>query len=831
MELIKTDYLNSNGAVAVANVYDFGALGDGISDDTEAFKTALEYANSKGGIVYAPAGVYKLTGELIIEDGITLLGDFKKPTVSDPKAGGTILALYPKTCTEGNNKPFFFVRKAASLNGLTFWYPEQKFICGQPIAYPETVLTEVLPSSLENLNFVNSYYAINQDVRGDYTIQQLVRGIFGTPLYKGFWFDKAPDVCRQLQMDYRPDWWLKSGLPGVPDEAELKNWLYNNAVAFDLGHIDWHFVGEITVRGYNVGVRILNGFGRAFKLDIKECKTCLEFRNMTYYGTQLLDCKLSAVGGSDAVALKISACQDEGAASVNSCEIESEGVGIMLLDRAVVTVQDSRISAPIGIKAESSRGFSGVNCDLNCETVIDTDVPDICSLTNCKDSDGNYITEDRKHIYTAVYSDENVNVTLDKEALNDRMAKIAVRNPQVEGKTLVNAADFGVNEESEDVSAALQAAIDSIADKGGVVYLPAGNYKIESPVTVKSGVELRGSTPHYHYPIGKTAYFITDYGKGDVSAPALFTLEEKSGLRGISVSYAKVREKTVCEYAPTIRGKGSDIFVIGVTVTACWIGIDFNTYRCDRHYVDGFVFAAFGTGISIGGGSEDGVVLNAHANPGQIWDNPFTERESWITSWNGTFMRYMVENVTGYYVGESKNETIYMSFIFGTVKGVHIDNGAKGLYIISHGIDFSSVGFYLEGESDSVILDNQLVGTWEKKENQSTAVLANESFTGRIDFYNLCPWNIHDSAVRAKSGEININGGVFFESGDFGVLAVGGKTTVSGVSFIRRTKNDFTTLDEKAELCAFGNIHLSTPYALKKAAKISGSDINKITLG
>lgn len=829
-KLIKTDYYNSNGAVIEASVCDFGAVGDGVTDDTAAFKKALEYIDSIGGVLYAPAGVYVLKEQMVLENGVTLLGDFKKPTEEDPTAGGTVFALYPESCEDNQCNASFFLRRGSSLNGITFWYPEQKFIDGKPIVYPATVQTEVLPSALENLNFVNSYFAINQDVKDDYTIQQLVRNVWGTPLYKGFWFDCAPDACRQLYIDYRPDWWLGSCLPGVPDEDVLRDWLYNNAVAFDLGRIDWHFVGDITVRGYKTGVRIKNGFGRAYHLDVKDCQTCFEVSHVTYYGLQLLGCKFKATG-KDAVAVKITSGRDEGASSVNSCEIESEGTGILSLDRAIIAVQDSKIKADIGIKLESSRGFSAVNTDFDCGTVVENCDAFDCRFTNCRDK-GSCITGDVEGVYKAVCRQDNKNIVLDMEELEKRNKAVAVRFPVLSNENMINAAEFGVVKDSEDVGPALQGAIDKAYEMGGgVVYIPAGEYRLESPVTVKSGVELRGSTPHFHYTITRTSYFITDYGKGKPDAPALFTLEERSGLRGISVSYDKVRQETIGEYATSVMGKGSDIFVIAVTVTSCWTALDFKTHRCDRHYIDGFNYVTFNMGLVVGGGSRDGVIINAHANPGHVWDNPYTDRKNWMTTWNGPLQRYLFEHTTGFYIGESENETVYMSIIFGTLKGVHIDNGAKNAWVISHGIDFSAVGIYLEGESSSVIVDNQLVGTWDTGEYKSTAIAATESFTGKIDVYNLCPWNIHDSAVRIKNGTVNINGGVFFESGEFGILGEGGNANVSGTIFVRRVKNDFTSLNENSELCAFGNIHVKTPYALKKGASFKGSDFDEAIIG
>jgi len=56
-------------------VTDFGAKGDGIIDDTEAFKTALDSAFVLGAKVFVPNGIYRITETLFIKDGVTLIGE------------------------------------------------------------------------------------------------------------------------------------------------------------------------------------------------------------------------------------------------------------------------------------------------------------------------------------------------------------------------------------------------------------------------------------------------------------------------------------------------------------------------------------------------------------------------------------------------------------------------------------------------------------------------------------------------------------------------------------------------------------------------------------
>lgn len=46
------------------NVKDYGAVGDGVADDTVAFNAARTALPSTGGVVYAPTGIYKITAPL-----------------------------------------------------------------------------------------------------------------------------------------------------------------------------------------------------------------------------------------------------------------------------------------------------------------------------------------------------------------------------------------------------------------------------------------------------------------------------------------------------------------------------------------------------------------------------------------------------------------------------------------------------------------------------------------------------------------------------------------------------------------------------------------------
>ena len=828
-QMITTQYENSNGAVISANVKDFGALGNGTDDDSVAFQSAVSSIAEGGGAVYVPAGTYKLSQEMSLPSGVSLIGDFKEPTEKDPTAGGTILALTPVSSEKGNTNEFFQMQAGSSINGFTLWYPEQTMKDGSAVEYPYTICnTQASATIIENVNMVNVYNGINHNKLPNQ--QQTTINIYGTPLFNGVKVGQVNDSGRDEKLDFAPDWWLKSGLPGIPDEAVLKNWLLKYGTAFYIVHIDWHFLADLTVKGYNIGLRIDSFFGRAYNLNITDCNTCLYAEAAAIYGGQLTNAVLKANGGENPVAMRLGEDVANGV-SCNSVVFESTGAkAIEHLGTGPLSIQDCTV------KLTGSSGESGLYNKQGRVSVINTTFDggekhikmdegegDI-SVTNCTAGGKELVCDAKNPKNLSIVNDPaNKTVSLNLEELKSRDALRVRQNRHAEKNQLFIASDYGVKPGTEDISKALQSVIDAAAEAGGgTVYVPKGEYRLEAPVTVKSGVELLGSTDYFHYINAASTFFITDYGKGKEKDAALITLLENSGARGFSVSYDKVRQETIQPYAPTIQGKGSNIYLMNVAVASAWYVADFNTYRCDNHYIDSVVFAAFKTGIAVGGGSENGVVRYGHSNSAIAWDNPFTDRANWSTEWTGPLNVNQITNVTGFYFGKTKNQTMFFSLIFGSLNGIWADDGAD-LYVIGHGTDYSTHGMYVSGNSNVFIIDPQLSGA-----PNSNAFLADASFTGTASVFNPAGWAIRDTAVKVLGGTVNINGGVFLECGKAGLLADGGNTTMSGVITVIRSLADIQATSKAKSICAFGNLPMKTPrFEVASGVNKSGSDIVK----
>jgi hypothetical protein len=58
----------------VVNVKDYGAKGDGTTDDTTSIQNAIESIKNVGGVIYFPAGSYKVTSTLMLYVGVSIKG-------------------------------------------------------------------------------------------------------------------------------------------------------------------------------------------------------------------------------------------------------------------------------------------------------------------------------------------------------------------------------------------------------------------------------------------------------------------------------------------------------------------------------------------------------------------------------------------------------------------------------------------------------------------------------------------------------------------------------------------------------------------------------------
>ncbi|MDR2843751.1 MAG: glycoside hydrolase family 55 protein [Candidatus Symbiothrix sp.] len=233
----------------VVSVLNFGAKGDGKTDDTQAFQKALDSFGIKGGTVYAPRGVYSFAGSLNIPQAVTLKGSFE----SVPSHNGIRNAGLPKPGDDGTtflitgNKgaedgaPFITLNTNSTLRGVVMYWPLQNPET-IPDAYPWGIAMRGKNPAILDIEMLNPYNAIDASKNE----RALIRNISGQPLRRGIFVDGIYDIGRIENVHWNPWWSMK---------PVLFKWQKENGEAFIFERTDWHYVVNTFCYGYKVGYK------------------------------------------------------------------------------------------------------------------------------------------------------------------------------------------------------------------------------------------------------------------------------------------------------------------------------------------------------------------------------------------------------------------------------------------------------------------------------------------------------------------------------------------------------------------------------------------------
>jgi hypothetical protein len=238
------------------NVRSFGAMADQTTDDTVAFQAAIDAASAGGGgIVFVPAGTYRLNGTLILKRNVTLEGIFTAPPTipwtaeslgKNAPNGSVLLAFAGKGDAGGT--PFIQLDYNATLKGIAVFHPDQTDT-NPPIAFPWTIsslLTGADNCSIIDVLLVNPYQAV--DFGGRHTGRPFIRNLNGAPLYRGLFIDHCLDVGRVENVHFWPFW----GATGAAAEFRRKE-----GKAFIIGRSDWQHLTNCFCIDYETGFQFI----------------------------------------------------------------------------------------------------------------------------------------------------------------------------------------------------------------------------------------------------------------------------------------------------------------------------------------------------------------------------------------------------------------------------------------------------------------------------------------------------------------------------------------------------------------------------------------------
>eukprot|EP00698_Gefionella_okellyi_P012296 TRINITY_DN3303_c0_g1_i4.p1 TRINITY_DN3303_c0_g1~~TRINITY_DN3303_c0_g1_i4.p1 ORF type:complete len:261 (-),score=32.54 TRINITY_DN3303_c0_g1_i4:1112-1894(-) len=201
---LSLDRRSATTNASIVWVEDFGAKGDGNTDDTASFQAALTaMGNLKGGIVMVGRGNYAIRGNLDIPMAVTLQGIYQAVPSHDVRdqeplyEDSILLAFAGKGSDQGT--AFITMHENSVLRGVAIFYPEQ-VNKGVPVAYPWTISMSGNNPAVYDVELLNPYQGISAVAAHRHYIAR----VQGQPLRVGIFIDQTYDIGRIENVHWNP---------------------------------------------------------------------------------------------------------------------------------------------------------------------------------------------------------------------------------------------------------------------------------------------------------------------------------------------------------------------------------------------------------------------------------------------------------------------------------------------------------------------------------------------------------------------------------------------------------------------------------------------------
>ncbi len=778
-----TAYPSADVVTAGCTVRDAGARGDGRTDDTRAFQAAIaSMARAGGGVVFVPAGRYVIRGALKIPTGVTLRGDWQVPSGKGP-IGGSILMAYAGR-GDADDRPFIALRQSSGVSGLTIWYPEQK--PDRIVPYPFTIeQMGTTAGTVENVTLVNSYNGIRTD-KG--SALHYIHNVYGSPLSVGIEIGFVSDTGRVDCVDFGPEYWAQSGLPGAPgkDNPHAK-WMAANGTALLFRRYEWIYSAFVSVRGYHTGIWMHNQAdlgetnGQMYRYSITNCGIAVDIVDANFAGLSFTKCTLSGreygivTRPTFNTRLLMHSCTVTG--GLQAALLDGVANQSMLFESCTFGGDVERISGDLVMLNCSLEGKNDrirLGPRVNAVTIAGATFGGPARIVDRSESGNVAISADPLPAATVPEYPRPV----DRPLKPGKPALFVVRPRAKLAAT-------------DDDTPAIRKALDAArANGGGIVLLPAGLYQVRGYLTVPTGVELRGSHGVEHHTRGLGTIVRVYAGRSDATGRAAITMQAGSGLRGLTFYYPEQRHEAIAPYSYLVRGQGAGIYVVNVTAMNPYQFVDFYTHRCDRHLVSYAAGAPLKTGIAVGGGSVGGEVRNVQFNPHYWAWSPFPDNQGVSTEeqqrGKNPPWTYEYRNLEAFVLGDCKGEKQYQNTIYGSHTGLHFveqnGTGASGM-VLGHGTDGSMVSVAFDGLSPQGIdvINSQLVSMHcidVQDQSGKTYVRCGPSLRSTARLTNTTLWGNPIRSVVVEGGALQVDLASFCH---YGPLVSGGDLRLRGI--------------------------------------------------
>jgi len=287
------------------NVRDFGAKGDGQTDDTAAFQKAMDAsAAAGGGKVLAPRGTYFFAGHLNVPATVTLAGiwesvpahnGLRDPGLPKPTDDGTTFLVTEGAGSE-SGPAFITLNTNSTLKGVVLYYPRQN-PDDVPSPYPYAIAMRGKNPAVLDVELLNPYSGIDAS-RNE---RHLIRNVQGQPLRRGVFVDAIYDIGRIENVHFNP-WWS--------NRPKLMAWQMENGEAFILARSDWQYMLNTFCFGYNVGYRFISSDtgscnGNFLGLGADDCRRAVVVEQSAPFGLLITNGEFVSFHGPDPTMVEV----------------------------------------------------------------------------------------------------------------------------------------------------------------------------------------------------------------------------------------------------------------------------------------------------------------------------------------------------------------------------------------------------------------------------------------------------------------------------------------------------------------------------------------------
>ncbi|MDL2262450.1 discoidin domain-containing protein [Bacteroidales bacterium OttesenSCG-928-I21] len=803
-----------------------------INVNTRAVQNLLNaIAQQGGGVLYFPAGTYYLA-KLSIPKGVSIRGDWKTPT-EGKSVDGTILACKWGKGMLNIGEAFITMEPSTSVSNVVIWYPDQE--SGNVLKFPPTI---VFGKSgywgneychVRNVTFVNSYHAVLHN-GGNGGGATNVHNVYGTIFNRGIEIDNVSEVCRFDYVHWSPKYWAESGLTGAPASATsgaYVDFMKNNAIGVEMKRNDWSYTTFLEAEYLKIGFHAVKSTyaeggnyptpnGHNYGFIFKNCGTGVQCDDISSYGIMFTDvttenCQRGlVVNSSDNAPVQISNCTFAAdtavllaksarsrlmmyQTTVNSGRVVIQNSDFTTVDgdynnakpqielakdcRAIIT--GNRFSQGEGIKNGSFN-----ECNIDHTPIEGLKTPPTFTWEDCFDVPTKPAKNNLFVVTNAPYNARPFRVlpyntyTLISNPFAPELSKTTtISDNSPANRRLIREAYLEVMNAAQDATSNIQAALDAAASNGGgIVYLPAGHYKVSGHLTIPAGVELKGANDVGTHPMGIGTVLLAFADKNNINGKPFITMAANSGIRGITVDYpeqdAFETENYKHTYPYTVRGN-ANTYIVNLALHAAYQGVDLFTEKCDNHFIDYLAGQPFKNTVRVGSGSTGGRIYNIQTNLISYVSGNENKFGTWINSplrdggdQTNTIKKnvsyYLADNHDFFILGDCSDQILYNNFGYKTKYGIWFKNEGAGPSgkSLGQGIDAGIISLYYEklgtGGFDMVSSQIVVVNDGSNTAN-STYIETASTFTGEANLFSSDYWgNPNAAGIIVRGGTLNL---------------------------------------------------------------------------